>query len=108
MESVVNKIIEIDRMADIKISDAKKQSDEILSNAEMECVKLASDISSAAEKRIFEIEKINRFDYDSRVALLEEKYGFEKSSMDNVFEKTHVEIENAIFSEIVGECFESV
>ena len=55
MESLVNKIIEIDRMADGRINDAKKQSEDILKSAEEKCKKIREDITAAAEKRIAEI-----------------------------------------------------
>ena len=52
MESLVNRIIEIDRMADGRINDAKKQSEDILKSAEEKCKKIREDITAAAEKRI--------------------------------------------------------
>lgn len=103
MESVINKIIEIDCMADSRLNDAQKQHNEILSKADAKSRSLISSINSAAEKRISEIEKINKSDYDSKVAMLEEKYKLEKNSMSNVFEQNHIKIEDMIFSEIVGE-----
>ncbi len=103
MKSVINEIIEIDRMADKRLIDAQNKSDEILSNADVKSMKLINDINSAAEKRIMEIEKINKSYYDSKVTALEEQYRIEKNSMNNIFEKSHAKIEDMIFSEIVGE-----
>lgn len=103
MESVVNKIIEIDRMADSRINDARKRSDEILSETEEKCRKLRNDICTAADKRIAEIEEINRSDFDFKVSELEKKYSTEKLEMDSFFDSRHTEIENSIFAEIVGE-----
>ena len=107
MESVVDKIIEIDRMADRKISEAKKNSGDIIRQAEEKCHTLKKDISFAADKRIGEVEKINRSDFDGKVAGLEEKYAAEKKDMDSFFETRHNEIEKTIFEEIVGERIES-
>lgn len=106
MESVVNKIIEIDRMADRRISDAKKNSKKILSDTETKCSDLRNDISYAADRRIREIERINKTDFDMKIARLEEKYAVEKKDMDRFFEFSHSEIENKIFAEIVGEHIE--
>ena len=79
MESLVNKIIEIDRMADGRINDAKKQSEDILKSAE---------------------------DYESKISVLNKKINLEKERMDSFFENHHTEIEKSIFSEIVGEQIE--
>lgn len=103
MESVVNRIIDIDRMADIKINDARKRSDDILLNSEKECKNLRNNINSAAENRISKVEEINKSDYDLKVTGLKKKYGLEKQNMDDFFESRHIEIENRIFAEIVGE-----
>ena len=101
MESLVNKIIEIDRMADGRINDAKKQSEDILKSAEEKCKKIREDITAAAEKRIAEIESINKSDYESKISVLNKKINLEKERMDSFFEN-----QKSIFSEIVGEQIE--
>ena len=106
MESLVNKIIEIDRMEDGRINDAKKQSEDILKSAEEKCKKIREDITAAAEKRIAEIESINKSDYESKISVLNKKINLEKERMDSFFENHHTEIEKSIFSEIVGEQIE--
>lgn len=103
MENLVNKIIEIDRMANSRIVEAQKSSRKILSDAETRCVSLERDISYAADKRITEIEKINKADFDMKIAKLEKKYADEKKNMDRFFDFSHLDIENKIFAEIVGE-----
>ncbi|MCM1227041.1 MAG: hypothetical protein NC320_06385 [Clostridium sp.] len=103
MENLVNKIIEIDRMADSRIVEAQKSSRKILSDTETKCVSLKRDISYAADKRITEIEKINKTDFDMKIAKLEKKYADEKMNMDRFFDFSHLDIENKIFAEIVGE-----
>lgn len=97
MESLVNKIIEIDRMADGRINDAKKQSEDILKSAEEKCKKIREDITAAAEKRIAEIESINKSDYESKISVLNKKINLEKERMDSFFENHHTEIEKAYF-----------
>lgn len=103
MESVLNKIIEIDRMADSKINDAQDDSKRFIRDTELKCASLKKDILSAADKRIREVENINKTDFDSKIAVLEEKYSDEKKDMDSFFESRHDEIEKKIFAEIVGE-----
>ena len=73
MERLVNRIIEIDRMADGRINDAKKQSEDILKSAEEKCKKNREDITAAAEKRIAEIESINKTDNESKISVLNKK-----------------------------------
>lgn len=100
---IVNRIIEIDRLAESRISDAKKRSEEIIIGAQKDSETLKSDISAAAQKRMKEIEIINKNDFDSQVAELERKHDLEKKQMDSFFESNHEKIEDSIFAEIVGE-----
>lgn len=106
MENLVNKIIEIDRMADSRINTARKQSRDMLKNSDEQCKKIVRDIEAAAEKRIAEIENINKSEYDLKAAALDEKISNEKEEMDCYFRDHHIEIEKKIFAEIVGEQFE--
>ncbi len=103
MESIVDKIIEIDRMADSRINDARKKSDEILNAAEEKCRRLKNDIASGADKRIAEVEEINRLEYEKESEKLHKEYETRKNEMDSFFEANHADIEKNIFSEIVGE-----
>ena len=100
---IVNRIIEIDRLAESRLSDARKRSEEIVMNAKKDSETLKSEISAAAQKRISEIETINKNDFDSQLAELEKQHDLENRQMDSFFESNHEKIENIIFAEIVGE-----
>ncbi len=100
---IVNRIIEIDRLAESRISDAKKRSEEIVMSAQKDSETLKNEISDAAQKRISEIETINKNDFDFQISELEKKHELEKQQMDSFYENNHVKIEDSIFAEIVGE-----
>ena len=103
MESVINRIIEIDKQAEERLSSAEIRQKKIFRDAENECRQLEEKISHDAEKRISEIEKINRREYEELSEKLSKKYADEILSMDSFFEDNHENIENQIFAEIVGE-----
>lgn len=103
MESVINRIIDIDRCASERISDAKKRETEILEGTAGECAKITKELSAAADQRIAEVEKINKAHFELLSAELEKAYEQEIEEMDGCFESSHISIENAIFAEIVGE-----
>ncbi|MGN0621013.1 MAG: hypothetical protein ACI4I9_04015 [Porcipelethomonas sp.] len=103
MENIVNRIVDIDRQADEKIAQARKKCDEMLEGISSECEKIKRELSDAADRRIAEVEKINRSELEASASELEREYSQELMEMDNFFEKNHFVIENAIFAETVGE-----
>lgn len=103
MESIINKIIEIDRLAEERLNRAEIRKKEIFKDAQRECRDLEKKLRHDAEMRISEIEKINKRDYDNLSESLSKKYSDEMNSMDRYYESHHEIIENRIFLEIVGE-----
>ncbi len=103
MESIINKIIEIDRLAEERLNLAEVKKKEIFENAKKECFDLEKKLRHDADMRISEIEKINKRDYDALSESLSKKYSDEMNNMDRYYESHHEIIENRIFSEIVGE-----
>ena len=88
MESVINKIIDIDRQASDRLNEAKKKKDSIIEGTAAECDEIKKQLLNSAEKRIAEIES---------------KYKQKQEEMYDFFEKNHTSIEESIFAEIVGE-----
>lgn len=103
MESVINKIIEIDRLAEEQLSLAEVRKKEIFADTQRECKNLENTIRHDAEVRISEIENINKREFDFISETLSKKYSDEMNRMNSFFEHHHENIENRIFSEIVGE-----
>lgn len=103
MESVINKIIEIDKRAEERLSSAEIRQKNIYSEAHSECRKLEEKIRNDADRRISEIEKINKNDYEELSEKLLKNYSDEILNMDSFFNENHENIENQIFAEIVGE-----
>jgi len=103
MESVVNKIIEIDKKANDRIAEAAESKKTILQQAEQQSNELKEKLGRDADKRIAEIENINKAEFDVQTAELEKQFNEETSKMDAFFESNHLKIEEEIFAEIVGE-----
>ena len=103
MENIIKKIIEIDRLAEERLSQAENKKSEIAVKAKDECIRLEKKLSQDADKRIAEIEKINKAEFEKLSEDLSKKYADKMQNMDTYFEKNHERIENKIFSEIVGE-----
>jgi|InofroStandDraft_1065614.scaffolds.fasta_scaffold00780_33 vacuolar-type H+-ATPase subunit H len=103
MESVINKIIDIDRQASDRLNEAKKKKDSIIEGTAAECDEIKKQLLNSAEKRIAEIEQINKSEFDMLAAEIESKYKQKQEEMYDFFEKNHTSIEESIFAEIVGE-----
>ena len=84
MDSIVNRIIEIDRNADEKIKAASEKEKQIIGEAENECLALKKELESESAK-------------------LEKRHNEELKFLDDYYNKNHQRIESEIFAEIVGE-----
>ncbi|MFR0880346.1 MAG: hypothetical protein ACLSGN_02510 [Oscillospiraceae bacterium] len=103
MESIVNRIIEIDRNADEKIKAASEKEKQILGEAENECLALKKELLDSAMKKISQIEEFNKKELESESAKLEKRHYEELKFLDDYYNKNHQRIESEIFAEIVGE-----
>lgn len=103
METIINKIIEIDRQAEERLNQAENKKNEISIITKNECKNLETKLYNDAEKRIAEIERINRDEFEKISESLTKEYADKMKNMDIYFEKNHENIENKMFNEIVGE-----
>ena len=60
MENIINKIIEIDKVADDRLKNAYKEKDDIIENAKIEAEKIKTSLLMDAQKRIDEVEAQNK------------------------------------------------
>lgn len=103
MESVINRIIEIDRNATERINSANEKKKQIIEDIKNQCRELQLKIESDAENRISQIEDLNKSEYEMESAELEKKFNDEINEMNTFYEQNHKIIEREIFAEIVGE-----
>lgn len=103
MESVINRIIEIDRNATERINSANEKKKQIIEDIKNQCRELKLKIESDAENRISQIEDLNKSEYEMESAELEKKFNDEINEMNTFYEQNHKMIEREIFAEIVGE-----
>lgn len=103
MESVINRIIEIDRNATERINSANEKKKQIIEDIKNQCMELKLKIENDAENRISQIEALNKSEYEMESAELEKKFNDEINEMNTFYEQNHKIIEREIFAEIVGE-----
>ena len=103
MESFINKIIEIDKLADERLKQSAQKKKELLADAEKECAELAKKLMTDADKRIEEVEEFNRADCDLKIAELEKHYEEENMSIDEVFSDVHLLMIEDIYNQTVGD-----
>lgn len=103
MESIINKIIEIDKKAEQKLINAKSMQQQSATEAVEECRILEEKLKREADDAISVIEAVNKEDYEKLSEANEKKYADEKKKMIDFYEESHLEIERSIFEEIVGE-----
>ncbi|MGN1481066.1 hypothetical protein [Porcipelethomonas sp.] len=103
MESVVNRIIEIDRSADERMSAAAEKEKQILKEADEESSKIKKKLLCDAQDRISQVKAFNKSEFEKDTAELEEKYQEEIAALDAFYKNNHEKIEQEIFAEIVGE-----
>ncbi len=103
MESVINRIIEIDKNATERINSAFEKKKQIMDDIKNQCRELKLKIENDAEKRISQIDDFNKSEYEKESAELEMKFNDEINEMNTFYEQNHKIIEREIFAEIVGE-----
>lgn len=103
MESVINRIIEIDANATERINSAAEKKNNIIENTKKLCTEMKGRIDSDADKRISQIEAFNKSEFEKEVSELEKKFNDEINEMNAFYEHNHERMEKEIFAEIVGE-----
>ena len=104
METIVNKIIEIDHEADQRLNDAESAGMELVGKSEKEAAELKESLRSRAENRIEKIREFHRLETEDALSAISEENLQQIKQLDESFEKLHVSIEDSIFRAIVGEC----
>lgn len=103
MESVINRIIEIDENATQRINSAFEKRNQIIENTKKQCMEIRNKIESDADLRISQIEDFNKSEFEKEVSELEKKFNDEIDEMNAFYEYNHEKIEKEILAEIVGE-----
>lgn len=103
MENVVKTIINIDKQATDKLNEAVKNKDAVLEQAKSDAKKIADDANAAAMNKINRIEKEHSDALQSNMNEIQNKCAAEMKVLDDFYESKHIEIENEIFSRIVGD-----
>ena len=101
MESVINRIIEIDKNATERINSASEKRNQIIEDTKKQCMEIRTKIERDADMRISQIEDFNKSEFEKEVSELEKKFNDEINEMNAFY--NHETIEKEILAEIVGE-----
>lgn len=103
MESVINRIIEIDKNATERINSASEKRNQIIEDTKKQCMEIRTKIERDADMRISQIEDFNKSEFEKEVSELEKKFNDEINEMYAFYDYNHETIEKEILAEIVGE-----
>lgn len=103
MDNVISRIIEIDRIADEKVTQAQKDYNQYIEHAKSDAQELEQEMLRQAQKVIDYIESVNKLESEQHSKAAKEKYSAEITKLNDYYTLEHQKIENDIFSEIVGE-----
>ena len=103
MESVINRIIEIDKNATERINSASEKRNQIIEDTKKQCMEIRTKIERDADMRISQIEDFNKSEFEKEVSELEKKFNDEINEMNDFYDYNHETIEKEILAEIVGE-----
>lgn len=102
MENLVNKIIEIDSMADQRLTDAESASEKLIEKSEREAADLRESLRVRAEKRMSRIRDFHRIETEDALKKISEDCSEKIKMLDEAYDSTHSSIEESIFRTIVG------
>ncbi len=103
MESVINRIIEIDKNATERINSASEKRNQIIEDTKKQCMEIRTKIERDADMRISQIEDFNKSEFEKEVSELEKKFNDEINEMNAFYDYNHETIEKERLAEIVGE-----
>ena len=95
MESVINRIIEIDKNATERINSASEKRNQIIEDTKKQCMEIRTKIERDAD--------FNKSEFEKEVSELEKKFNDEINEMNAFYDYNHETIEKEILAEIVGE-----
>ena len=81
MESVINRIIEIDKNATERINSASEKRNQIIEDTKKQCMEIRTKIERDADMRISQIEDFNKSEFEKEVSELEKKFNDEINEM---------------------------
>ena len=89
MESVINRIIEIDKNATERINSASEKRNQIIEDTKKQCMEIRTKIERDADMRISQIEDFNKSEFEKEVSELEKKFNDEINEMNAFYDYNH-------------------
>ena len=101
-ESVINKIMNIDREADRKLNEAYARQKEAAEEVEEQKHMMRRQLESQAKKHLEKFESQRKFEFEESVKELKLRTEQSKTKLERLFNENHAGWEEEIFGGIVG------
>lgn len=102
MENTINKIIEIDSIAQKKLDDAQEFKLKLENDTIYEKENLTLLFDEKVKKRITIVENSEKSFYDGQKIIIDQKKINALHELDKIFENNHLEIETVILKNIIS------
>ncbi len=102
MESIVNRIIEIDQQAEDKLAAAETQQRQILADAKATAAKQRDRIFADADKQIAQAEEAKKAELDRNISGLTAQRDEAIHALDHIFSQQREQLAEDIFRTILG------
>lgn len=103
MESIISKILEIDKQAEQKLSEASELKEQLALDAQAEADFLEQTLKQKADAAIANVEAVNKLEFENITYENQKKHSEIIKVLDDFYEREHEKIESVIFENIVGE-----
>lgn len=100
--SSIRNLVEIDKKARERVAEARRQSEEISSDAENKKKQLLSDYSEQAKIRLRDMEVSYRSEADKTIADLEKEKQSKMRAFDKSLSQNREKLANQVFEAVTG------
>lgn len=102
MSSIINKIIEIDSIAQQRLNDAQLIEKNIKKQIEEKNQQTAEFIREKAQARVAKIDEIEQQYASEEMAKIKDEFDSKINSLEEVYANTHKQIELDLYSKVIG------
>ena len=89
MQELINRIIQINQVADQKVKQAEKEQQKALKHLETEKVGVSDEIQSRATNRLGNFEDSEKLNAEESIKKIRHHYQTEKQRLQDIYDKNH-------------------
>lgn len=103
MDNLINKIIDIDQNARLKLEKAYEQKKSILLDGEKQEEQIKSKVCIKIDDRVIKVEAFEKKEADEKIEKISIKTEDTIKELNDIFENNHEKWENDIFMNIINQ-----